>query len=131
MKRPDFPKFVKGCGYAVDAVDAVVLKIRQAQAGTITGPNADLRRVKIQREIERIEQDVRLRKLDGDERDRLLIPREDAIRSARELCVMMTDTLAQWLAAVRVLTGDAQLVAEAERLRDRCLLLMQEKIKAS
>jgi hypothetical protein len=128
MKRPDFPKFVKGCGWPVDAVDLAVLKIRASQAGTITGANADLRRVKLQREIDRLEQDIRLRTLEANEKDGLLISKEEALSSARELVMMFRDVFAQWLAAVKVMTGNAQLVAEAERLRDKALRLMQEKI---
>ncbi len=128
MKRPDFPRYVKAHGYPVDAVDQAVLKIRASQAGSISGANADLRRVKLQREIDRLEQDIRLRTQEADEQAGLLIGKAEALSSARELVEMFKDVFAQWLAAVRVMTGDARLVAEGERLRDRSLRLMQEKL---
>jgi hypothetical protein len=57
------------------------------------------------------------------------VGRDEALASARELVAMFRDVFAQWVGAVKVMTGDAKLVAEAERLRDRCLSTMQEKLK--
>jgi hypothetical protein len=57
------------------------------------------------------------------------VGRDEALASARELVAMFRDVFAQWVGAVKVMTGDAKLVAEAERLRDRALLTMQERLK--
>lgn len=131
LKRPDFPRFVKGKGWPAADVDAAVLRIREAQAGTARGANADLKREKLQKEIERLVEDVRLRKCEADREAGLLISREDALRDARELVTMFTDVFAQWIGAVKVVTGNAALVVEAERLRDKALALMREKLEAA
>lgn len=126
LKRPDFPRFVKGKGWPAADVDAAVLRIREAQAGTVRGANADLKREKLQKEIERLVEDVRLRKCEADREAGLMMPVEEVKATLQEMAGWMKDTLAQFISGVRVLTGDARLVAEAERLRDRCYARMKE-----
>ena len=129
MRRPDWPKFAKGKGWPMDAVDSIVVKLREEQATAVTGANADLRREKLLNEVAYIREGIRLRKLEADQKDKLLIPMEKHIEDMRTFAGWTKDVLAQWISEVKVITGDAKVCAEAERLRDRCYARMKERIE--
>ncbi len=130
LSRPDWPHFVKGKGWAVAQADAVVLKLRQAQVDAVKGANADLKREKLLHEIERIKQYVRLQKIEGDRVDKLLLPMDEHLDDLRTFAGWVKDAFALWISNARVLTGDARVLAEAERLRDQCFERMREHIEA-
>jgi hypothetical protein len=126
--RPGWPHFIKGKGWDQKAVDGFVIKFREQAATQLKGPDADLRREKIMAEIERIKGDIKLRTVD----ERLRLIEEQKLRGElilvtehhaeiQEIAGYFTTVFAQWISEVKVLTGDAKLVAEAERLRDRML----------
>ena len=91
----------------------------------ITGPDdaprswSDRKKAK---EIEKLQ--LQIDELKGD-----LLPVEFHQSEMRTLCGWFRDVFAQWISEVKVLTGDARVVAEAERLRDKALTRMQEKCK--
>lgn len=85
-------------------------------------PSSDLKAEKLREEIGILK--ARRAELEGRS-----IAREESLADARELVAMFKDVFAQWMGAVKVMTGDAKLVAEAGRLRDRALASMQEKLK--
>jgi hypothetical protein len=109
--------------YPVDdvlaAVEAAASRdLRNAPGGTA----GNLKAQKLQEEIGILK--ARRAELEGK-----TVGRDEALASARELVAMFRDVFAQWVGAVKVMTNDAKLVAEAERLRDRALLTMQERLK--
>lgn len=70
-------------------------------------------------------------KMKHDEMKGELIPFAEHMAELREHAGWVRDVFAQWMGAVRVLTGDAAVVREAERLRDAALMRLQERIDAA
>jgi hypothetical protein len=78
---------------------------------------------------EKLREEIGILKAKRAELEGRTVTRDQAMTDARELVAMFRDVFAQWVGAVKVMTGDPKLVAEAERLRDRSLAAMQEKLK--
>ncbi len=104
----------------IDAVEkAAARDLRNAPSA---GASSELKAEKLREEIGILR--ARRAELEG-----RTIPKDAAMADARELVAMFRDVFSQWVGAVKVMTGDAALVAEAERLRDRALAAMQEKCR--
>jgi hypothetical protein len=54
---------------------------------------------------------------------------DEHLSELRTFSGWVNDALAQWVSAVKVLTADARVTGEAERLRDKCRAMIEEKIK--
>lgn len=91
------------------------------------GPQSSLRQEKTGSEIEKLKRDIELRDLEIQRQKGELIPLTEHHAELREFCGWFQEVHAQWLAEVRVLTGDAKLLGEAERLRDLACERMQAK----
>jgi hypothetical protein len=57
-----------------------------------------------------------------------LVPKAEHLADMQEMAQCVMDTFAQWISQVKVLTGDARVVAESERLRDRMLERLRAKV---
>jgi alkylation response protein AidB-like acyl-CoA dehydrogenase len=85
-----------------------------------TGPNQDPKRAKVQ--LECIKLKLAIDQIKGD-----LVPLEEHQSALREIAQWVRDALAQWVADVKVETGNAKVVADAERLRDNVFARLREK----
>jgi len=131
LARPDWPKAVKGKGWPVVGVNDAIIKAKTEAASHMTGTNSDAKRDKLLQEIERIKGAIRLQKKDESLKDLAIaqargqmVSIEDHQRIVREVCGWLCDAMASWLSGVKVMTGDARLVAESERLRDNVFAMM-------
>jgi len=77
---------------------------------------------------DRLREEIGILKAKRAELEGRSVLRETVDANARELVAMFRDVLSQWCAAVRVMTADPALVAEAERLRDKALGQMKERV---
>lgn len=89
-----------------------------------TDPSQDPRRYKIVLECA-------ILKIKHDELKGLKCDVADKYAAIREMAQRVRDTHAQWIANVKVMTGDPKVVADAERLRDRLFAWMREKCQES
>jgi hypothetical protein len=105
----------------VEEVEASALRDLRHPSHT-GGPRGELKDEKLREEIGILR--AKRAELEGRS-----VPREEALGSARELVALFRDVFSQWVGAVKVMTNDVRLVAEAERLRDRALATMQEKLQ--
>ena len=72
------------------------------------------------KEIEKLQ--IQIDELRGE-----LLPVAEHLNELRTVAAWVQDTFAQWISQVKVLTGDARVVSEAERLRDRMLERLRDK----
>jgi len=77
---------------------------------------------------DRLREEIGILKAKRAELEGRSVLRETVDANVRELVAMFRDVLSQWCAAVRVMTADPALVAEAERLRDKALGQMKERV---
>jgi hypothetical protein len=108
--------------YSLDKIIQAVEAASKRDLRNCTNGPSELKAEKLREEIGILK--ARRAELEGK-----TVGRDEALASARELVAMFRDVFSQWIGAVKVMTGDAKLVAEAERLRDRALVTMQEKLK--
>jgi hypothetical protein len=85
-----------------------------------TPTESDPRRMKVMLECA-------ILKLKLDELKGAVVPLTDMQAAIREMATWVRDTHAQWIADVKVLTGDGKVVADAERLRDNLFARIREK----
>ena len=99
--------------------EAAKRDMRNAPGAGVTG---DLKSDKLREEIG-------ILKLKRGELEKTLIPMDEHLSELRTFSGWVNDALAQWVSAVKVLTADARVTGEAERLRDKCRAMIEEKIK--
>jgi hypothetical protein len=88
--------------------------------GPETGTGADPRRMKLVLECAMLK--LKLDQMKGE-----LVPIQEHQAAIREMAGWVRDAHAQFIADVKVLTGDAKVVADAERLRDNLFARLREK----
>jgi hypothetical protein len=130
MARPGWPAKVPGKGWERAAIDAYFIEYKRQAAAHMAGPNTDLKRQKLEKEIERMELDIKLRQIEVDTAQGNLVPVADMLAEVRGITDIFQDALKAWIGQVKVLSADAKLVAEAERLRDRAYELVTERVRA-
>ena len=130
VSRPDFPQKMGKKGWLKTDVNKFFITLKQKLADQQAGPNAELKRTKLQREIDKLEREIKQRDLEIASEEGKRIPVEEHQASLREAGQIFKDVLGLWISAVRVLTADAKLVTEAERLRDQAWARIQERVKS-
>jgi hypothetical protein len=78
---------------------------------------------------DKLREEIGILKLKRGELEKTLIPMDEHLSELRTFSGWVNDALAQWVSAVKVLTADARVTGEAERLRDKCRAMIEEKIK--
>ena len=78
---------------------------------------------------DKLKEEIGILKVKRGELEKTLIPVEEHLEELRTMSGWFKDVFVQWISAVKVQTGDAKLVAEAERLRDNALARMLELIE--
>lgn len=68
-------------------------------------------------------------KIKHDQLKGTIVPLADMQTNLRELAQWVKDIHSQWIADVKVLTGDQKVVEDAERLRDNLFAKLREKCK--
>lgn len=79
---------------------------------------------------DKLREEIGILKLKRGELEKTLIPMDEHLSELRTFSGWVNDALAQWISTVKVLTADARVTGEAERLRDKCRAMIEEKIKA-
>ena len=93
--------------------------------GAVAGDQKDIQKLKVSRLV--IE--VAILKIKHDQLKGTLIPIAEHHAAIREMAQWVKDTHSQWIADVKVITGDAKVFADAERLRDNLFASLRECAK--
>jgi hypothetical protein len=116
--------------HTVDVADFLEAYLRHRQDdnktfGAAIGDQKDINKLKMSRLV--IE--VAILKIRHDQLKGTLVPVTDMHSALKELAQWVKDTHSQWIADVKVLTGDAKVVSDAERLRDNLFARIRARCK--
>lgn len=126
MKRADFPK--KGrYGWSRRAFREYSKKALARAKASQTGEHSDLKRVKLQRQIDKIDRDIRDADFDHERKAGLHIPTDEYHAELDEIVAIVRGGLEQWVQWVDAEHRDPDISKRARSIRDKALTTLSDK----
>ena len=128
MLDPDFP--AKGrYGWSIVAIKKYARAALQHAADTQTGPDCDLKRAKLERQIKLLDAQIRRADFDHDREAKKYMSLDEHYAELDEHVAIVKGGLEQWCQWVDAELRDAAISERARGIRDRTLTWLEEKCK--